>query len=69
MTVAGGLGGFASMIIETLVVGDTLTTRGQIASFFLVGLAVALASATSTLWAFVHWRSNRIKRATAEQFS
>ena len=69
MTVAGGVGGFASMIIETLVVGDTLTSRGQILGFFLIGLIVALASAAVTLWAFVRWRSSRTRRAAAEQFS
>ena len=68
MTLAGGLAAFVVLVIEVLIVGDSLKGAGQILGFFVVGLIGGLIAAFGVLRLFTRRHDARTRRAAAEQF-
>jgi uncharacterized membrane protein required for colicin V production len=68
MTLAGGLAAFAVLMIEVLIVDDSLKGAGRILGLFLVGLAGGLVAAFGVLRLFTRRYDARARRSAVEQF-
>ena len=68
LVVSGGVGCIVGVLIQVPFVGDELVSGKAVARFFLVILASGGASTVGALWAFLRWRTGRLRRAEARAF-
>jgi hypothetical protein len=68
LVIAGGVGCVVGVLVQVPFIGAVLTSGAQVARFFLVVLASGGASAVGALWAFLRWRTGRLRQAEAQTF-
>ncbi len=68
LIVAGSAGCVAGLLIQIPFVGSDLVSGTGVARFFLVILASGGASMAGALWAFLWWRTDRLRRTEAGTF-